>query len=267
MRKTALLAVLIATMMVVPIAAYAISSFTDVPVSAFFHNSVDWMKTNNITVGCNPPANDKYCPNDDVSRGEMAVFFKRLAENKVVDAATAVTATNATNATNADNADTVAGLTPSELAPFSIIGETDATTYGTDLSFKDITSASTSITVPAGQTAVIVARFTGESMCTGGSWASVRLVLDGSEMSPVVGTNFAFDSSDLGTETSSSWESHAVERFEGDVGAGTYVVKAQVSVGCTTFRIDDWTLVAEARLGGSAALVSLPGAESDSQGR
>ncbi len=92
MRKTALLAVLIATVMVVPIAAYAIHSFTDVPDGAFFHNSVTWMKDNGITVGCNPPDNTKYCPNDDVTRGEMAVLMKRLSENKVVDAATAVDA-------------------------------------------------------------------------------------------------------------------------------------------------------------------------------
>ena len=95
MRKTALLAVLIATVMVVPIAAFAIHSFTDVPDSAFFSNSVTWMKDNGITVGCNPPANTEYCPNDNVSRGEMAVFLKRLSENKIVDAATAVNATNA----------------------------------------------------------------------------------------------------------------------------------------------------------------------------
>lgn len=92
MRKTALLTAVLATVMVVPIAAYAIHSFTDVPDGAFYHNSVAWMKTNGITAGCNPPANTEYCPNDSVSRGEMAVFLKRLAEKKVVDAATAVDA-------------------------------------------------------------------------------------------------------------------------------------------------------------------------------
>jgi hypothetical protein len=46
------------------------------------------MKDNNITVGCNPPANTNYCPDDNVTRGQMATFMKRLAENNVVDAAT-----------------------------------------------------------------------------------------------------------------------------------------------------------------------------------
>lgn len=29
------------------------------------------------TLGCNPPANDRYCPNDMVSRGQMASFLTR----------------------------------------------------------------------------------------------------------------------------------------------------------------------------------------------
>jgi hypothetical protein len=103
MRKSALLAVVIAVAMAIPITAFGIHQFTDVPNSHVFHNSIDWMKDNGITEGCNPPANDKYCPDDFTTRGQMAAFFKRLAEKKVVDAATAV------NATNADNADTLDG--------------------------------------------------------------------------------------------------------------------------------------------------------------
>ncbi|HLU30607.1 MAG TPA: hypothetical protein VK088_02515, partial [Acidimicrobiia bacterium] len=30
-----------------------------------------------ITRGCNPPTNDRYCPSDPVSRGEMAAFLTR----------------------------------------------------------------------------------------------------------------------------------------------------------------------------------------------
>ena len=39
-------------------------------------------------MGCNPPANTRYCPGDNVTRGQMAAFMKRLAENNVVDVAT-----------------------------------------------------------------------------------------------------------------------------------------------------------------------------------
>ncbi|MDH4117001.1 MAG: S-layer homology domain-containing protein [Acidimicrobiia bacterium] len=30
-----------------------------------------------ITTGCNPPANDRYCPRDVVTRGQMAAFMRR----------------------------------------------------------------------------------------------------------------------------------------------------------------------------------------------
>jgi len=30
-----------------------------------------------ITFGCNPPLNDRYCPVDSVTRGQMAGFIRR----------------------------------------------------------------------------------------------------------------------------------------------------------------------------------------------
>jgi hypothetical protein len=30
-----------------------------------------------ITAGCNPPLNDRYCPSDYVTRGQMAAFLRR----------------------------------------------------------------------------------------------------------------------------------------------------------------------------------------------
>ena len=95
MRRTALmfaLAGMVGGLVATPIAVYATHVFTDVSDSAFYSNSVTWMKDNGITVGCNPPANTKYCPNDNLTRGEMAVLMKRLSENEIVDAATAVNA-------------------------------------------------------------------------------------------------------------------------------------------------------------------------------
>jgi hypothetical protein len=65
---------------------WASHQFTDVPDSHIFHTGISWMKDNNITVGCNPPANTQFCPDDNVTRGQMATFMKRLAENQVVDA-------------------------------------------------------------------------------------------------------------------------------------------------------------------------------------
>jgi hypothetical protein len=70
------------------LAVFASHQFNDVPNSHTFHNAIAWMKDNNITVGCNPPGNTNYCPDDNVTRGQMSAFMKRLAENNVVDAAT-----------------------------------------------------------------------------------------------------------------------------------------------------------------------------------
>jgi hypothetical protein len=84
--STLLLTLVLTTLVSVPATVWASHQFTDVPDSYIFHNAIGWMKDNGITVGCNPPANTKYCPGNNVTRGEMAAFMKRLAENQVVDA-------------------------------------------------------------------------------------------------------------------------------------------------------------------------------------
>ncbi len=127
MRRTALmfaLAGMVGALVATPIAVYATHVFTDVSDSAFYSNSVTWMKDNGITVGCNPPSNTKYCPNDNLTRGEMAVLMKRLSENEIVDAATAVNADHADNATNADNAETLDGFSANQLLRVAF-GSTD----------------------------------------------------------------------------------------------------------------------------------------------
>ena len=68
--------------------AIASHDFTDVPDDHTFHGDIEWMAENNITFGCNPPANDRYCPSEDTNRGQMAAFMRRLAESGVVDAGT-----------------------------------------------------------------------------------------------------------------------------------------------------------------------------------
>ena len=43
-----------------------------------FEAAITWMAREGITVGCNPPSNTTYCPEDAVTRGEMAVFLSRM---------------------------------------------------------------------------------------------------------------------------------------------------------------------------------------------
>jgi hypothetical protein len=118
----------------------------------------------------------------------------------------------------------------------------DATT--TSSTSFDLLQA-TEIEVPTGSTATIVATFSAESACySAAGFCSVRILIDGSEMQPDVGTDFAFDSTDDNTETSSSWESHAIVRYATGVAAGNHNVQVQqrVSSATTILRLDDWAL-------------------------
>ena len=42
-----------------------------------FEGAIEAIAAEGITTGCNPPANTRYCPDDFVTRGEMAVFLVR----------------------------------------------------------------------------------------------------------------------------------------------------------------------------------------------
>ncbi len=42
-----------------------------------FENAIDRMASAGITAGCNPPANDRFCPYNNVTRGQMASFLSR----------------------------------------------------------------------------------------------------------------------------------------------------------------------------------------------
>lgn len=42
-----------------------------------FESDIDWLANSGITKGCNPPQNDRFCPDDFVTRGQMAAFLHR----------------------------------------------------------------------------------------------------------------------------------------------------------------------------------------------
>jgi Tol biopolymer transport system component len=50
--------------------------FVDDDVS-IFEADIDRLATAGVTVGCNPPSNDRYCPTANVTRGQMAAFLHR----------------------------------------------------------------------------------------------------------------------------------------------------------------------------------------------
>jgi hypothetical protein len=76
----------VAALITAPLTAVATHAFEDVSTSNTFHDDIAWLKAAGVTKGCNPPANTQYCPDDNVTRGQMSAFMRRLAENQVVDA-------------------------------------------------------------------------------------------------------------------------------------------------------------------------------------
>lgn len=53
------------------------ASFLDVPAGHSFFPDIEWMAWEGVTLGCNPPTNDLYCPDNPVTRGQMAAFLHR----------------------------------------------------------------------------------------------------------------------------------------------------------------------------------------------
>lgn len=50
--------------------------FTD-DDGSIFEDAIDKLATAGVTRGCNPPTNDRFCPGDVVTRGQMAAFLHR----------------------------------------------------------------------------------------------------------------------------------------------------------------------------------------------
>ena len=101
-----------------PAAAFAAGGqFTD-DDDSIFESNIEWLAGAGVTAGCNPPTNDNFCPDDNVSRGQMAAFMQRFAqylgaEDGTVSAADS--AAHADHATNADDAALLDGLSAEDL--------------------------------------------------------------------------------------------------------------------------------------------------------
>ena len=69
-------------------AAIVLDAPLDEPYQGFFRDddfsvhqaNIDKIAEAGITKGCNPPVNDKYCPQREITRGEMAAFLRRNLE-------------------------------------------------------------------------------------------------------------------------------------------------------------------------------------------
>lgn len=80
-RRLWLHTVLVLALLAVPtVAALGGHRFTDVPGNHVFHDDISWLADMGITRGCNPPTNSEFCPDDPVTRGQMAAFLKRFSD-------------------------------------------------------------------------------------------------------------------------------------------------------------------------------------------
>ena len=70
------LAVLVAVALI-PGAAIAAPEFDDVPRDHLFSEEITWLAERGTTLGCNPPTNSMFCPEEKVTRGQMAAFVSR----------------------------------------------------------------------------------------------------------------------------------------------------------------------------------------------
>jgi len=237
-RKLHLAIVVLAIALIAPATAWAAGVFDDVPDGRYFTEAAEWAAAEGITTGVstNPPL---FAPDDPVTRGQNVTFLKRYHDNLVVPADEALQDGIDANAT------AVATQTVGLFASDTDLG-TKSTTSATpvDLGLEAV------VTIPEGHTGVIEIGFTAESVCYGGtssSWCKVILYSNGTAVGDA---DFAFDSSDNMTETSSSWESHAMTRVTDDLPAGTYTITASYAAWwhTPTFAVDDMVLTADVHL-------------------
>lgn len=231
--RKALAGLIVAGAVMAPVAAFAVAGFDDVPAGHTHEDGIQWVKDSGVTAGCSPT---EYCPDDSVTRAQMATFMHRLSGH-------------ASGISPSVDADSVDGLDAAQIKPFASATGSSAGIYSG--AFSPVPGASVTVELPA--EGVIEAEFSAETACSGGTgWCTAQILVDGSPIDPDVDTDFAFDSTDGGAEGPASWEGHTVRRISGTLPAGTYDVTVEVgstSGGPPDLRVDDWALTAEGHLG------------------
>ncbi len=89
----AIVAALLVVALVVPATVIASHSFTDVPNSHTFHQDISDVLERGLTSGCGATT---YCPDDNVTRGQMAAFLNRIFRTEGTVAAYATVEANGT---------------------------------------------------------------------------------------------------------------------------------------------------------------------------
>ena len=114
----------------------------------------------------------------------------------------------------------------------------DNSIVGSTTAYTTLPGMTLSVNTPDGSDSILDIRFSAESACYGGDvgspeWCSVQILVDGVQAIPNNCRNamdFALDSTDNGSESSASWESHAMERWIRVAKGGAHRVLVQGAV-------------------------------------
>ena len=125
-----------------PLSVYASHGFNDVESSHTFHADIAWLADAGVTRGCNPPANTEFCPEDPVTRAQMAAFMHRFAQ--YLDAEDGSPAM-------ADNAGRLQGKTVAQLAPRAAFNGIDNAANGQNLTLPvEVTAPAPGVLIAGG---------------------------------------------------------------------------------------------------------------------
>lgn len=242
----AFLVLSLAAVVIAPIAVSANDVFDDVPDTNTFYDDITWLADAAITLGCNPPANTNYCPDGNVTRGQMAAFMRRFAQYLDAEDGTPALADNATtadSATTADDAEMVDGYNANSLNRVAF----DVDQIGSPVSIGGIADAETvlsvEITAPTGGYITVDGQIglTRDAGVAGGAVCSVSVDdLDGNPGADILdGSRASYSDVDNGLHPCSS--NAAFATWFG----GTYTINFNVAVILDAVQADEGTLIVQ----------------------
>jgi len=178
------------------------------------------------------------------------MYIRQFTRKPLTIAVAAIVATGVLAATASAVLTPSSGTTQTQMK--NVAGSDPSTTSST--SWVSVPGSDIPMTLSA--SGLINARFTAESLCTGGAgWCSVRIVVFSAdtgtftELNPASGTDFAFDSVNDGS-ADDRYESNAMERSL-RLPAGAYRFRVEYAVDAlaaspVTSRLDDWHFTVQA---------------------
>ncbi|HVR79553.1 MAG TPA: kelch repeat-containing protein [Acidimicrobiia bacterium] len=107
---------LFASTLAIPEVVSAAGSFTDDDNSTF-EADIEWLAAEGVTKGCNPPTNDRYCPDDFVTRGQMAAFLRRALDQDGDPGTTTTTSSSSSSSTSSSTTTTSTTTTTTTTTP------------------------------------------------------------------------------------------------------------------------------------------------------